>query len=136
MRKKRVKNLSELIFSEDFTVDYVFSEFDSEVITILDVTPDNDIPIETLVFKGYSPVIAGNSITAKVARYDLEKAGPTKWHTSIYFARNKWNKEESAIEIIIWDEEGDAMRTDEAKDYKKFMVEKPKRVNPYYSDET
>ncbi|MBI5804190.1 hypothetical protein HY450_03025 [Candidatus Pacearchaeota archaeon] len=86
---------------------------------ILKVSPDDrDIPVRELTFDGFSPIRAGDYISAKIPRYE-EKKFSENLHSkgkTLYFDRD-FKEEERAIELAIISD-GRVVRTDRAVDYR------------------
>ncbi|MBS3113397.1 hypothetical protein J4418_04920 [Candidatus Woesearchaeota archaeon] len=121
----KTNDLSELVVNEDFTIDGVISEIYCTEKGIfpkltLKVTPKKNIVVKTLSFEGYSPVETGDRVSAKIARYDKIKRLNVPWSGYSYHERN-FNKEESAIELIIKAEDGSALRIDRSWNYNNFL---------------
>ncbi|MFW6450596.1 MAG: hypothetical protein ACOCZ6_06105 [Nanoarchaeota archaeon] len=93
---------------------------------VLEVSPeDKDLPINTLSFKGYSPVKKGEYITAKIPRFYKEevKSGlfaPHKSDLTFYLDR-QYNSIEYAIEISVLSDTGDVLRRERAVDYNDYI---------------
>ncbi|OYT57321.1 MAG: hypothetical protein B6U68_02035 [Candidatus Aenigmarchaeota archaeon ex4484_14] len=144
------KQLHELVVTENFTVDEVVAESYATFFTphsemvigerspvyrggftsrlVLKVSPDNqDVPVRTLRFNGFSVVRAGDYISAKIPRYEEKRVG-SGFHSGpydnrvFYFDRD-FNPEESAIELAILSADGNVLRRDRAVNYKNFVKE-------------
>ena len=148
--ESRSNNLYELLVEEDFNVNEViaetyaisFTQYPDLILSserplvyhggftsrlVLKVTPENkDTPIRTLNFEGFSPVKAGDYISAQILRYKEEKvssgfySGPFDKERVFYFDR-EFNQEESAIELTLISAKWKVLRIDRAVDYQKFI---------------
>ncbi|RLE39592.1 hypothetical protein DRJ17_00140 [Candidatus Woesearchaeota archaeon] len=147
--ESRSKPLSELIVTENFSVDEVVSESYvtsftpySEMVfggkppvykggftlrLLLRVSPENpDIPIRTLIFDGVSVVRVGDCISAKIPKYEKKRiysgfhSGPCDRDRVFYLDRD-FNPEESAIELALISADGKVLRRDRAINYKNFV---------------
>ncbi len=96
---------------------------------VLKVSPDNpDIPIRTINFDGFSTVVAGNHIFAKIPKYEEKKISSDFHFHSGHYSESRifhldrdFNPEESAIELAILAEDGTVLRKDRAINYKIFV---------------
>ncbi|MBW6461845.1 MAG: hypothetical protein K0B07_02260 [DPANN group archaeon] len=97
---------------------------------ILEVKPVNTfLPVKTLYFDGISIVEAGNYISAKIPRCDIETIfsgsllTPYRRHKELYFDR-EFKDKESAIELSIFGRDSKSLlRKDRAIDYGMFIKE-------------
>lgn len=150
--ESRSKKLSDLVFSERFTVDDVVGESHATSFTpdsearydgyspvydggftsklALKVTADNKVvPVTTLKFDGISAVRAGDYISAKIPRYREERAnGPSPCYgcygtERLFYVDRDFKPEESAIELTILSRDGEVLRRDRAVNYKEFIKE-------------
>ena len=149
--ESRSKSLQELVVIENFTVNEIIAESYATSFTprserviggkssiyeggftsrlVLKVSPYNqDIPVKTINFDGFSTVMVGNHISAKIPKYEEKKiardlhfpSGPYSRDRIFYFDRD-FNPEESAIELAILAEDGTVLRKDRAINYKIFV---------------
>ncbi len=142
--ESRSKKLYELIASENFTVNEVIAESYATTFTprsemvfggkspfyrggltsglILTVTPDNEnIPVRKLSFYGISIVRGGDSISAKIPRYEEKAVGPNSGTHRLFYLDRAFNTEESAIELAILSNDRKILRIDRSVDYKEFI---------------
>lgn len=143
--------LYELVATENFTVAEVIAESYTTSFTphseirfggrspvysggftsklVLKVLADNqDVPVTTLNFDGFSVVKAGDYISAQIPRFEEKRVG-TGFHSRpydrdrvFYFDRN-FNPEESAIELALFSNDGNVLRRDRSVNYKSFVKE-------------
>jgi hypothetical protein len=152
--RKNSKPLDKLVQTERFIVDSVLSksyltrftpisEFrmggsspsytGGYVIEVkLEVHPaDSIIPVRKLNFSGYTAVMAGDSIAAKIPRFEektehqlgalfFDNRDPRYGTNHFYFDR-KYCAEESAIEISILDNNNKVLRTERSIEYGNFQ---------------
>jgi len=87
------------------------------------------VPVTSLKFRGISAVRGGDSIRAKIPRYEKREifrnvmepmCGDNDMTREGYFPRDAYNPEEEAIEITILRGNGISVRTDRAVDYARF----------------
>ncbi|MDD5054588.1 MAG: hypothetical protein PHT91_03540 [Candidatus Nanoarchaeia archaeon] len=146
--KEKAKKLCELVFEEKFYVNGVVCEsyatsftprseicFGSAMSTynggfasklVLDVLPDNQsIPVNTLHFRGFSAVRAGDNICAKMPKFKEVNEYPPRLEDPlrkkrVFYVDRDFLPEESAIELAVLSDNGDILRIDRAVDYKNF----------------
>jgi hypothetical protein len=146
--KSHSKKLYELVVTEKFTVHDVVAESYATSFTphsemrfggsspvyrggftsrlVLKVSPDNqDVPITTLNFEGFSIVKAGDYISAQIPKF-VERRVETGFHSRpynrdkvLYFDRD-FNPEESAVELALLSTDGKILRRDRSVNYKNF----------------
>ncbi len=137
----RSKPLDELIVSVLFNVEEVISQSRATSFTpisemmiggespvyygglttklILKVTPDHiSLPVRTLIFPGYSIVKGGDSIVAKIPRYETKNF--LSGRRTFYLDR-VFRQEEECIEIKVLSENGKILRRDRSMDYENFF---------------
>ncbi len=147
------KQLYELVATENFTVDEVDGKYYSTSFTphsemriggkspvyrggftsrlVLKVSPNNqDVPVRTINFDGFSIVRAGDYISAQIPRYQIKKVESGGLHSSgpyrpfnikIFYLDRDFDAEESAIELAILSADGKVLRRDRAVNYNEFI---------------
>ena len=145
--ESRAKQLHELVATETFTVEDVIATThptyftpNSEIMIggispsysggftsrlTLKVSPDNqDIPIRTLTFDGFSIIKAGDYISAQIPKYKeerkLEFLPNTYNKEGIFYVDRDFDTKETAIELALLSNEGETLRKDRAINYKTF----------------
>jgi len=98
--------------------------------TIIQVRALNEsCPITELIFDGYSPIISGYTINAKLFKGQFAglytKSGPRdrfkqRYRTELYLEKD-YSPSESALEISILDNDGKILRTDRSITYKDYF---------------
>ena len=147
--ESRSKKLYELVATENFTVNEVVAESYATSFTphsemmiggsspvyrggftsrlVLKVSPDNqDVPITTLNFDGFSVVRVGYYISAQIPRFEEKRVG-TGFHSGpynrdkVFYFDRAFNPEESAIELALLSADGNVLRRDRSVNYKSFV---------------
>lgn len=148
--ESRSKDLHELVVSENFVVDAAESSSHARSFTpvsemiiggrsphyktgfssklILKVSPENsEVPVKTLNFNGYSPVKAGDHISARIPRYEERKVEPGFFgggvHSRTFYIDRGFNEKEIAIEVAIIGASGKVIRSDKSVEYDGFVKE-------------
>ncbi|MEJ2267997.1 MAG: hypothetical protein P8X70_02890, partial [Nanoarchaeota archaeon] len=93
---------------------------------VLKVSPDNqDVPITTLNFEGFSIVKAGDYISAQIPKFS-EIRVETGFYSrpcnidKVFYLDRDFNSEESAIELALLSTDRKVLRRDRAVNYKNF----------------
>ncbi len=140
--ESRSKKPSELVVTENFTVDEVVAETYPTSFTpnpviggrspsykggyasrlILNVSPDNKaIPVNLITFDGFSAVKAGDYISAKIPRYAEELCNPMRKGKKVFYFDRPFRNNESAIEIALLSAEGEVLRRERSVDFRRFV---------------
>ncbi len=139
--ERESKKLHELVYEEKFKVEKVLSQSSEYILNFNEDTPfgknftrkkagyknciflevssiERDIPVENLIFKGYSSVNSGDYILAKIPRHEIER----DIERFFYYDRD-YKSKEVAIELNILskDDFDSVLRTERAINYDKFM---------------
>lgn len=85
------------------------------------VKPEENIPVERLIFSGSSPVRGGDYIYAKIPRYTKESLFQGLEESTNYYFDRDFKPKEEAIEITLLSDEGEPLRRDKAVNYKSYM---------------
>lgn len=147
--ESRSRQLYELIATEKFTVGEVVAETYATSFTprsevrfggrspvyrggftsklVLKVSPDNqDVPVTTLNFNGFSIVKAGDYISAQIPRFEEKRVGtglPFGPYNKddVFYLDRAFSPEEVAIELALLSADGNVLRRDRAVDYNIFV---------------
>lgn len=126
----RARPLYELVVEHAFRVENVLVE-ENQVRTIMQVLPrDEEIPVRTLAFAGYSTVKRGDEIRARIPRYEEEPLPAVLTHPNdqrpegnIYLPR-EFREQEEAIEISILTG-NEVVKRERSTTYDRFVRSKP-----------
>ena len=77
------------------------------------------LPVRTLVFPGYSIVKGGDSIIAKIPRYEEKHASIHSLRT--FYLDRAFRQDEECIELAILSENGKILRRDRSMSYGEFF---------------